>query len=212
MEQWRDIEGFDGYQVSDEGRVRSFWKKKHHSTGYGTYRCKTDTPTIMQQSDDGNGYMKLMLYNRDDGSRHCKKVHRLVAEAFIEHNECDDTVDHIKSGPEGKLDNSVRNLRWIPRAENIRKAYRDGMCDDRIRRQERDIVATDLRTGEQCYFSSIAEASEMLRVDRSAISHVLIGDTRRTGDYTFEYCDGEGRLLYGDEYSKFLSWVRMGLV
>lgn len=82
MERWKDIDGFPGYQVSDKGNVRTFWQKRHYPTGYGTYRYLSDTPSLMSQSDDGNGYMKVMLYSKDDGKRYCKKVHRLVAEAF----------------------------------------------------------------------------------------------------------------------------------
>ena len=201
MEEWRDIEGFPGYQVSDKGRVRTFWKKKHYPTGYGTYNVLGDDPMIMSQSNDGNGYMKLMLYSREDQKRYCKKVHRLVAEAFIPHDERDDTVDHIRSGEEGKLDNSVENLRWIPRSENIKKAYRDGVCDRRIARQNKDIMARDLYTGEWQYFNSIKEAADELSIDRSSISHVLRGDTSRTSHYIFEYADREDRLLYGlDDY------------
>lgn len=199
MEEWRDIHNFPGYQVSSEGRVRTFWRKKHYPTGYGTYRYLSDSPEPMSQSDDGNGYMKVMLYSKIDGRRHCKKVHRLVAEAFIEHDISSDTVDHIQSGRIGKLNNPVSNLRWISRSENIKKAYKDGMCDDRIRLQNKDIIARDLWTGEERYFGSIKEASITLGIDRTSISHVLLGDSEKTSHYYFEYASWEDRLLYGFE-------------
>ena len=207
MEIWKNINGFPGYQVSDRGRVRTFWRKKHYPTGYGTYRHLSDSPLIMSQSDDGNGYLKVMLYSRHGGRRHCKKVHRLVAEAFIPHDVSDDTVDHIRSGPAGKLDNSVGNLRWIPRSDNIKKAYRDGVCDERIRAQNRPIIATNLWTGEECYFPSIKEAARFLGIDRTSISHVLVGDYEHASHYAFEYAGREERLLYGTEDYQYVSWV-----
>lgn len=210
---WKDIYGFDGYQVSNLGNVRSFWKRKHYPNGYGSYWYLSNEPHIMSTSDDGNGYLKLMLYDHKNRRRCCRKVHRLVAEAFIPMpNEYEDwTVDHIRSGEEGKLDNSVDNLRWITRRENIQKAYRDGMCDERIRKQNLDIIAIDLWTSEECYFSSIQEAADILKIDRTAISHVLRGDCCRTKHYRFEYAGREERLLYGDDDNKQLSWIRMGI-
>ena len=217
MEEWRDINGFLGYQISNKGRVRSFWKRKHYPTGYGTYRYLSDTPKIMSVSDDGNGYMKVMLYCHDDGKRYCRKIHKLVADAFIPNVfeyglNADYTVDHIKPGPEGKLDNTVENLRWIPRGDNIRKAYQEGLHDDRIRCSWRPIIAIDEWTGEECYFSSIKEAAYMLNVDRTAISHVLRGDAYRVNRYRFEYAGREDVLLYGDDDNKLFSWIRMGLL
>ena len=215
MEKWRDIEGFLGYQVSNQGRVRTFWKRKHYPTGYGSYNYLSDTPKIMSLSDDGDGYMKVMLYSHEDGRRYCRKVHRLVAEAFIPRNFDDDlveyTVDHIQSGPDGKLDNSVENLRWLPRSENVRKAYRDGRHVERIRRSWKPIIAIDLWTGEECYFSSIQEASDMLGIDRTVISHILRGDHYRVKHYTFEYAGREDNMLYGDEDDQLLSWIRFGI-
>lgn len=215
MEEWQDIKNFLGYQVSNQGRVRTFWKKRHYPTGYGTYRYLSDEPQVMSLSDDGNGYMKVMLYSHEDGKRYCCKVHRLVAEAFLpnkfEYGECDYTVDHIESGSKGKLNNAVDNLRWMPRADNIRKAYADGMHDDRIRLSFKPIIAIDLWTGNECYFSSIKEAAAMLGVDRTAISHVLRNDAERTGHYRFEYAGREENLLYGDEDNQLLSWIRNGL-
>lgn len=212
MEEWRDVDGFEGYQVSNKGNVRSFWKKKHYPTGYGTYRVLGDEPHVMSTSNDGNGYLKLMLYNHDDRRRYCRKVHKLVADAFIPNDDpSKNTVDHIKPGPEGKLDNSVENLRWMARSDNIKKAYRDGMCDRRIASQERDIIATDLWTREEIYFSSIQEAANELGIDRASISHVLRGDYARTSHYSFEYAGTEGRLLYGSDENKLLTWLSYGL-
>ena len=200
MEEWRDIYGFPGYQVSNLGRVRSFWKRKHYPTGYGSYNYIGDTPRIMSLSDDGNGYMKVMLYCRLDGKRYCKKVHRLVAEAFIP-NQYDSsyTVDHKRSGREGKLDNSVDNLQWMPRRDNIQKAYRDGMCNARIERQNKSIIAIDLWTMDEQYFHSIGDAANELGINRTSISHVLRGDMEKIGHYTFEYAGREERLLHEHE-------------
>lgn len=181
---WRSIPGFSSYEVSNCGRIRNLDGR------------------ILSTSDDGNGYQKLMLYS-DDGYRYCKKVHRIVAEVFLSKpTGIDDlTVDHIKSGADGKLDNSVYNLRWISRSENIKKAYRDGVCDDRINSQRKTIRCVNLWTYDELYYSSISEASEDLGIDRSAISHVLRGDIERTSHYVFEYVVGKERLLYdSDEF------------
>ena len=122
-EEWKDIVGFTGYQISSHGRVRTFWRKKHYPTGYGTYRYLSDIPTIMRASDDGNGYLKVMLYNKVDGRRYCKKIHRLVAEAFIPNVIEGYTVDHIRSGYDEKKNNNVGNLRWISRADYVYHYY-----------------------------------------------------------------------------------------
>lgn len=197
MEHWKDISGYPGYQVSDNGNVRSFWrKKKSFGKHGGTHRELSSEPYMMPQSDDGNGYLKVLLYNHDTGKRKCAKVHRLVAEAFIPDRN-GDTVDHIRSGPEGKRNNSIQNLRWVSRSENIKKAYRDGVCDDRIESQNKPVISTDLYTGDERYFDSIKEASIELGVDRSSISHVLNGDIMKTSHYIFEYAGREEKLLYG---------------
>jgi hypothetical protein len=205
---FKNIEGFPGYQIGNHGTVLSFWKRKHYPTGYGIYNYISDEPIELSQSDDGNGYMKVMLYCKLDGKRYCRKVHRLVAEAFVPNPNDYDTVDHIKSGRIGKFDNSDKNLRWLPRSLNIKKAYDDGMHDRRIGQQNKPIVAIDLYTMKEKYYNSIKEASEDLRIDRCSISHVLKRDYQRTDHYTFEYAGREELLLYGtDEDNQSIPWI-----
>ena len=202
MEEWKDIEGFPGYQVSNTGYIRSFWEKRRKPTGYGTHRVLVDEPKIMPMSDDGNGYLKVTIRSSDNKA-YCRKVHKLVGEAFLPKDSLDDsveyTIDHKESGPHGKLNNSVENLQWLSRSDNIRKAYRDGMCDERIARSRKPIMVTDLWTDEVQYFDSIGDAAMAIGVDRSAISHVLRGDSTRTSHYTFDYAGREERLLYGQD-------------
>ena len=210
-EEWREIDGYYGYEVSNLGRVRSHWQKKHKPEGYGCDRVYSDDTRIMSTSDDGNGYLKLMLYNRDTGKRFCKKVHRLVAEAFVPgKDEEHDTVDHIQSGPKGKLDNSAGNLRWISRRDNIQKAYHDGVCDERIRRSKKMLIVHDETTNRELYFPSIAEAADFLHIDRTTVSHNIHdnGGLLIRGRYWVELIEGKERLIYDDEYyNQQLSWL-----
>lgn len=196
-EVWKDIPDFPGYQVSNTGKVRSFWKKQKKFGVYGgTERILCSEPQHeLSQSDDGNGYMKVYLQN--DCCRRCVKVHRLVAEAFITRTSEElDTVDHIISGSEGKLDNSVNNLRWISRRENIQKAYRDGICDRRIESQKKDVLVTDLWSGKQVYFQSIKDAARFIKRDSTSISHALDRDIVIAGRFKVDTLEGEDLLIY----------------
>jgi hypothetical protein len=73
-ESWADIEGFEGiYQVSDQGRVRSF--------AISNYRRPGEPPLLLNPKTDRYGYAALCLYK--DGRKVSVTVHRLVALAFL---------------------------------------------------------------------------------------------------------------------------------
>ena len=104
MENWKDIQEFN-YQISDYGNVRN--KKSGR---------------ILLNSPDKNGYRILTLGNK--GKQYNKKVHRLVAEAFIPNPLCLPEVNH-KDGV--KNNNVVYNLEWVSRLKNERHAYEIGL-------------------------------------------------------------------------------------
>jgi hypothetical protein len=103
---WLDIKNFENlYQVSNLGRIKSVYKR----TNFNTYK-----ETILSPGRDSRGYLQVILYknNLPKGRR----IHRLVAEAFIHNPENKRTVNHID---ENKLNNTVSNLEWSTNQENI---------------------------------------------------------------------------------------------
>lgn len=68
---------------------------------------------------DDKGYLRVYPY----GVSH-KRVHRLVAEAFLPKEEGKAEVNHIDGD---KTNNDVGNLEWVDRFGNMRHAYETGL-------------------------------------------------------------------------------------
>jgi len=101
---WKSIEGHESYEVSNLGRVKSL---------------KCNKERILRPSvDNGSGYLKVNLYKNT--KMKTKKVHQLVAIAFLNHkpNGHKLVVDHVNTA---KTDNRLVNLQIITHRENISK-------------------------------------------------------------------------------------------
>lgn len=99
-ESWRRIEGHEGYEVSNMGRVRN-----------------AATQKVLKPYGDTHGYLKVEL----DGVN-CR-VHILVARAFIPNPECKPVVNHKHSN---RADNRASQLEWVTQSENIKHSWQFG--------------------------------------------------------------------------------------
>jgi hypothetical protein len=100
MEIWKEIKGFDDYKVSNFGRIQSLNFNKIK---------------ILKQTLNSHGYFSVTLSGK--GKQFTRKVHQLVAVAFLGHTPCGHNlvVDHINRN---KQNNNVNNLRIVTQREN----------------------------------------------------------------------------------------------
>lgn len=102
--EWIDVS--EKYECSYDGQIRN---KK--------------TKRVLKQFIGKDGYLRTQF----DGKT--RTVHRVIALAFIPKEKGKDFVNHIDGD---KKNNSVSNLEWCTREENMRHAYKIGLIEPPI--------------------------------------------------------------------------------
>lgn len=106
----KDVDGFEGrYAVSKEGRIWSYPKpgRNGHSGKW------------LNGSSDKDGYREVRLNSYAGAPAQHRKIHRVVANAYIPNPMNLPHVNHINGL---KTDNRVENLEWTTHAENMSHA------------------------------------------------------------------------------------------
>lgn len=98
---WKIIKNHPTYEVSELGEIRNR-KTKH----------------VIKPRLSDRGYLKIQL------NRKTYRVHRLVAQSFIDNPLNLPEVNH-KDGD--KTNNTVSNLEWVSKKENIQHSFRMGL-------------------------------------------------------------------------------------
>lgn len=170
-ERWKEIPGTN-YSVSTKGNLRN---------------DKFGTPKIPGKS---KGYLSASLYT--NGIRETRKVHRLVAEAFIPNPDNKPQINHKDGNP---LNNSVDNLEWATGSENMIHAFRTGLAKPHPsygmlgkKNPNGGVKGKPIRcieTGEE--FKSMADAERKTGIPDSSISDCLHGIQKKTHGLRFEY-------------------------
>jgi hypothetical protein len=140
-EQWRSVEGFPGYLVSDAGRVIG---RRGRPLRLGTHE---------------KGYRQACMMR--DGRLFCRRVHRLVLTAFVGPPSSPAMVGAHLNGAPG--DNRLSNLAWVSQSENLshRKVHGTEIVGERNGRSvltSQDVACIRRRLAAGDTGRSIAEA------------------------------------------------------
>lgn len=123
LDYWKDIKGYEGlYSVSYCGGVRNLRRMaKHYRGGKRLVRDR-----ILRLVWDNGGYLTVFLCDGNGQLR--KRVHRLIAEAFIKNPNNYPQVNHKVPV---KTINFACNLEWCTSSHNTLHAYKNGLIPSR---------------------------------------------------------------------------------
>lgn len=144
--------------------------KKERKPPEGAIPCCDPDPVtgyILKPLEVGFGYVVVELWNKNGPKS--KKIHRLVAEAFLPNPDKKPQVNHIDGN---KKNNRLDNLEWVTASENMKHSY-----DSKIRVPHQERPVRIVETGE--IFKSVKECAEKIEGHDCDISRCLRQSTAK---------------------------------
>jgi hypothetical protein len=120
-EHWKTVEGFEAYEVSDLGNVKSLERTVTRKNQFGTCGPMLVNERILKPNILRKGYLVVRLY-KGGKKGNDRLVHVLVARAFIPNPLGLTQVNHL--GDNG--DCRVCMLEWRSEAGNMQHAVKTG--------------------------------------------------------------------------------------
>ena len=148
-EEFIDVKGYSGaYQVSNLGRV-----KKNFANGKSMIR---------KQRYTREGYLMVTIWKNNKSKT--KKVHRLVAETFLDNPNNYPQVNHKDEDP---TNNTLENLEFCTRKYNINYGNRQ----DRINKTRQSAIRVkNVKNGVGLVFLSTTDVAKFLDCPANTIS------------------------------------------
>lgn len=168
---FKDVPHYEGlYQVSNFGRVKSLQRLVKHNYG----GLKTLKERLLRIGIDSCGYCVVVLCK--NGYKETFKVHRIVAQCFLIPIKDKTHVNH-KDG--NKSNNSIDNIEWCNRSENVIHAIKTGLLKIKKGKEhcnygsENKVSKKVIDTKSGRIFNTIREASETTKYTQKYISSML---------------------------------------
>lgn len=170
---WKSVKGYDGfYEVSNQGRVRSVDRFVMQVLNGVQTKCSYKS-RMLRFTIDKAGYPMVTLSAL--GKIKTFRIHRLVADVFIENPESKKTVNHINAI---KTDNRIENLEWATQLENNVHANVNGLINRKKQKglpQKYPVSQYDIYGNFIQNWESASFAAKTLGFDQTSISKCVLG-------------------------------------
>lgn len=170
---------FPNYAVTKDGQIWSYKTHKFLSLG----------------REEKNSLHVTLFQN---GVRHLRKVHRLVAEGYLPNPESKENVYHINGMRD---DNRVENLAWGTPSESSKNAWNTGACSVEKNCIMSIVAAAQIATFKPVVcletgkvYPSAADASRRLRLESSSDKNVIARNGKAL-NLSFAYIQGGNDVL-----------------
>lgn len=160
-ETWLPVVGYENYEVSNLGRVRSLASGR-----------------VLRPYKERDGYLRVKLSKNRKTKMH--RVHRLVAMAFIPNPLGLPIINHKN---ERKDQNFVENLEYCDYRYN--NTY--GSLADKIAEKSREVYQFTMSGEFVAWYPSTAEAERQTGILRGDISQCASGKCKTQGGYQWRY-------------------------
>ena len=132
-EVWKKIPNFEGYEISNYGQVRSYWKRiKGGKNGQIVIDYNTK-PKHLKQQNNKKGYLRVCLK-----SKKVILVHKLILDTFVGKKP---TNKHEARHLDGDNQNNVLwNLKWGTYKENTEDKLKHGGFSHLLKLNKQEVL------------------------------------------------------------------------
>lgn len=163
MEVWKDIPGFENYQISNYGNVKKPQLWEDRKTQVAKTNCKRKRLFASKVMKSGKPNALL--------------VHRLVAMAFVQNLNNRKQINHKD---ENKFNNNADNLEWCDNQYN-------NTYNGKHNKIAKPVIQRSKAGNEIARYESIREAERKTGIKNITITRCCKGVYKTAGGYVWEY-------------------------
>lgn len=179
---WVDIPNFEGlYACSKKGEIKSYDRITINKRG----TAQSFKGRILKPKKTKQGYLAVVLVK--DSNRYNLRVNRIIATVYLANPENKPDVNHKDCN---KINNSVNNLEWVTKEENMQHAELNGLVKRKSgfdNKRSKPIICFDLSGNILKEYGSKGDAARDLNISRGNITNVLRGKCQQESGFIFKY-------------------------
>lgn len=171
------VKDYPAYKITKNGKVLTCFKNK-------TSIITNEYRELKQIYDKSCGYMIVTLCKGKNTGRQNKRVHRLLAEAFLPNPNNYPHINHIDGN---KLNNSLDNLEWCTSKHNTNHSIIMGFHNPKLQKSNKAVIQLDMNDNFVNEYISLHQVTELTGICWQNVYKVCNGLRKSAGGFRWKY-------------------------